>query len=86
VNLISFFLRNFKHKFILKGIGFSKLYYECREKFYVSNELTLRAQLTEFIDHKLIKLKTESDGSEMIYILVDDVNLKLFLDELRDKV
>ena len=68
------------------GIAFSKLYYECREKFYVSNELTLRAQLTEFIDHKLIKLKNESDGAEMIYLLVDDVNLKLYLDELKDKV
>ncbi|CAF0760215.1 unnamed protein product [Brachionus calyciflorus] len=69
-----------------KSISFSKLYHECREKFYVSNELTLRAQLTEFIDHKLIKLKTEADGIETIYLLVDDKNLKLYLEDLKDKV
>ena len=62
------------------------MYHECREKFYVSNELTLRAQLTEFIDHKLIKLKTESDGYETIYLLIDDKNLKLYLDELKNIV
>ncbi len=65
---------------------FTKLYHECREKFYVSNELTLRAQLTEFIDHKLIKLKTEVDGYETIYVMIDDANLKLFLEDLQDKV
>lgn len=65
---------------------FTKLYHECREKFYVSNELTLRAQLTEFIDHKLIKLKTEVDGYETVYVLIDDANLKLFLEDLKDKV
>lgn len=65
---------------------FTKLYHECREKFYVSNELTLRAQLTEFIDHKLIKLKTEVDGYETIYVMIDDANLKLFLEDLKDKV
>lgn len=75
------FLNSFK-----LDITFTKLYHECREKFYVSNELTLRAQLTEFIDHKLIKLKTEADGYETIYLLIDDKNLKLYLDELKDKV
>lgn len=42
--------------------------------------------MTEFIDHKLIKLKTEIDGYETIYLLIDDKNLKLYLDELKDKV
>lgn len=65
---------------------FTKLYHECREKFYVSNELTLRAQLTEFIDHKLIKLKTEVDGYETVYVMIDDTNLKLFVEDLKDKV
>ncbi|RNA37462.1 cleavage stimulation factor subunit 2 tau variant [Brachionus plicatilis] len=58
-----------------KSITFSKLYHECREKFYVNNELTLRAQLTEFIDHKLIKLKTEADGYETIFLLITKINL-----------
>lgn len=69
-----------------KGITFNKLYHECREKFFVSNELTLRAQLTEFIDHKIIKLKAESDGYETIYLLIDEKNLKLYLEDLKDKV
>jgi len=70
----------------LKDITFTKLYHECRERFFVSNELTLRAQLTEFIDHKLIKIKTESDGYETIYLLIDEKNLKLYLEDLKDKV
>lgn len=69
-----------------KNIAFTKLYHECREKFYVSNELTLRAQLTEFIDHKLIKLRAEANGQEAIYVMVDDKNLKLYLEDLKDKV
>lgn len=71
---------------VKKNMTFTKLYHECREKFYVSNELTLRAQLTEFIDHKLIKLKTEVDGYETVYVMIDDTNLKLFLEDLKDKV
>jgi len=71
---------------IKKNMTFTKLYHECREKFYVSNELTLRAQLTEFIDHKLIKLKKEVDGYETVYVMIDDANLKLFLEDLKDKV
>jgi hypothetical protein len=87
-------MSEFKHcingRFLLKTLcldmTFTKLYHECREKFYVSNELTLRAQLTEFIDHKLIKLKTEVDGYETIYVMIDDANLKLFVEDLKDKV
>lgn len=71
---------------VKKNMTFTKLYHECREKFYVSNELTLRAQLTEFIDHKLIKLKTESDGYETIYLLIDEKNLKIYLEDLQDQV
>ena len=33
------------------------LYQRCREAFLVNSDLTLRAQLTEFRDHKLIKSK-----------------------------
>jgi len=71
---------------LFAAITFSKLYHECRERFYVSNELTLRAQLTEFIDHKLIKIKAESDGYETIFLLVDDANLKYYLNDIKDKV
>lgn len=83
LTLVEFVLRAENVK---KNMTFTKLYHECREKFYVSNELTLRAQLTEFIDHKLIKLKTEIDGYETIYVLIDDTNLKLFVEDIKDKV
>ncbi len=73
-------------QFFIKGITFTNLYHECRERFYVSNELTLRAQLTEFIDHKLIKIKTESDGYETIYLLIDEKNLRIYLEDLKDQV
>eukprot|EP00112_Aurelia_sp_Birch-Aquarium-sp1_P006295 Seg1697.12 transcript_id=Seg1697.12/GoldUCD/mRNA.D3Y31 product="Origin recognition complex subunit 2" protein_id=Seg1697.12/GoldUCD/D3Y31 len=39
------------------GMSFGDLYQKCREKFLVNSDLTLRAQLTEFKDHKLIKFK-----------------------------
>ena len=34
----------------------------------------------------MIKLKTEADGYETIYLLIDENNLKLYLEELKDKV
>ena len=36
---------------------FHDLYQKCREAFLVNSDLTLRAQLTEFRDHKLIRSK-----------------------------
>lgn len=36
------------------------LYWRCRDAFLTSNETTLKAQLTEFRDHKLIKIKKVS--------------------------
>ncbi|XP_030310130.1 origin recognition complex subunit 2 isoform X2 [Calypte anna] len=39
------------------GLSFQDFYRQCREAFLVNSELTLRAQLTEFRDHKLIRTK-----------------------------
>lgn len=33
------------------------LYWKCRDAFITSSESTLRTQLTEFRDHKLVKIK-----------------------------
>nr|XP_034193940.1 origin recognition complex subunit 2 isoform X2 [Osmia lignaria] len=38
------------------GMAFKDLYRAAREGFLVSSDLALRAQLTEFIDHKLVKM------------------------------
>jgi origin recognition complex subunit 2 len=40
---------------------FSELYRACRSAFIVSSDLALRTQLTEFIDHQLIKWKKDTD-------------------------
>lgn len=39
------------------GLSFQDFYQQCREAFLVNSDLTLRAQLTEFKDHKLIRTK-----------------------------
>lgn len=42
------------------GLSFQDFYQQCREAFLVNSDLTLRAQLTEFRDHKLIRTKRVS--------------------------
>ncbi|KAK2576437.1 hypothetical protein KPH14_005770 [Odynerus spinipes] len=44
------------------GMAFKDLYRIAREGFLVSTDLALRAQLTEFIDHKLVRTKRNKDG------------------------
>jgi origin recognition complex subunit 2 len=39
------------------GISFQRLFQRCRERFLVSNEMLLRAFLTEFRDHDLLGTK-----------------------------
>ena len=40
-----------------QGLAFMELYRKCRAEFLVASDLALRAQLTEFRDHKLIRSK-----------------------------
>ena len=40
-----------------KGISFERLFGACRDRFLVSNEMLLRAFLTEFKDHDLVTTK-----------------------------
>lgn len=63
------------------GISLKKLYQSCCEKFLVSSDMALRSQLTEFIDHKLIKLKRSVDGTENILIPIENNLLEQFLDQ-----
>lgn len=58
------------------GVPFSTLYDWCRERFLVSTDLALRSQLTEFVDHQLVKWKRDSD---VLYIPVDiDVLIQFY--------
>ncbi|XP_066202223.1 origin recognition complex subunit 2 [Saccopteryx leptura] len=63
------------------GLSFQDFYQQCRETFLVNSDLTLRAQLTEFRDHKLIRTKKGTDGVEYLLIPIDNGTLTDFLEE-----
>ncbi|XP_069471540.1 origin recognition complex subunit 2 isoform X2 [Ambystoma mexicanum] len=63
------------------GLSFQDFYQQCREAFLVNSDLTLRAQLTEFKDHKLIRTKKGTDGVEYLSIPVDHGTLTDFLEK-----
>ncbi|KAM5152879.1 origin recognition complex subunit 2 isoform 2-T2 [Mantella aurantiaca] len=67
-----------------QGLSFQDFYQQCREAFLVNSDLTLRAQLTEFRDHKLIRTKKGADGVEYLIIPLDLGTLTDFL-EMEDK-
>ena len=64
-----------------QGMSFKELYSSCREAFLVSTDVALRAQLTEFLDHKLAKLKRTAEGTENITIPIKNILLEQFLNE-----
>ncbi|XP_038220292.1 origin recognition complex subunit 2 isoform X1 [Zerene cesonia] len=64
-----------------QGLAFKDLYSKSREQFLVSSELALRAQLTEFLDHKLVKIKRTLDGSENLVIPIESTLLQQFLEQ-----
>lgn len=59
-------------------MSFRDLYHEAREQFVVSSDLALRGQLTEFLDHKLVKIKKGIDGLEMLHLPLPHAILKEF--------
>lgn len=65
------------------GMSFHDCYQKCREAFLVNSDLTLRSQLTEFLDHKILRLRKSSDGIENLLLLLDENTLHEFL-ELQD--
>jgi origin recognition complex subunit 2 len=61
------------------GISFMELYSLCRAEFLVASDLGLRAQLKEFLDHKLMKMKKGRDGGEYLTIPIQMEELADFL-------
>ncbi|KAJ1547472.1 Origin recognition complex subunit 2, partial [Nowakowskiella sp. JEL0078] len=49
------------------GISYEMLYAKCKEEFVASNDVTFRALLTEFKDHKMIVTR-DVDGGETLII------------------
>jgi len=62
------------------GFAFSDCYSLCREEFLVTSELTLRAQISEFKDHKLLKCKKGADGGEVIVVCIDKSIAQKFIE------
>jgi origin recognition complex subunit 2 len=51
-----------------RGLSFAAYYAKCLDDFLVSNDVALRAQLTEFRDHRIIQTVTGADGTEYLHI------------------
>ncbi|XP_066151316.1 origin recognition complex subunit 2 [Euwallacea fornicatus] len=65
-----------------QGMAFKDLYMACREGFIVSSDLALRAQLSEFIDHKMVKSRRSTeDGTEYLVIPLNNAVLAQFIEE-----
>ncbi|KAJ3594619.1 hypothetical protein NHX12_003926 [Muraenolepis orangiensis] len=78
--LVEFQLEN-KDNPSYTGLSFQDFYQRCREAFLVNSDLTLRTQLTEFRDHKLIRTRKGADGVEYLIIPVDTSTLLDFLEK-----
>ncbi|GAB0091895.1 Origin recognition complex subunit 2 [Sergentomyia squamirostris] len=63
------------------GMLFRDLYSAGRESFLVSSDLALRAQLTELLDHKVVKMKQGIDGGEYLSIPIEGSLLMQFQQE-----
>ncbi|XP_020566585.1 origin recognition complex subunit 2 isoform X2 [Oryzias latipes] len=77
--LVKFQLEN-KDNPLYTGFSFQDFYQRCREAFLVNSDLTLRTQLTEFRDHKLIRTRKGADGVEYLTVAVDASTLMDFLE------
>lgn len=72
----------FSHLLLFSGMPNSALYTKCRERFLVSNQVTLNSHLTEFKDHELVKARRHSDGQDCFYIPLPSEALSKLLQEL----
>nr|CAG4636408.1 EOG090X0AVI [Eubosmina coregoni]SVE69982.1 EOG090X0AVI [Eubosmina coregoni] len=67
------------------GFPFHELYNECRDRMLVNSDLTLRAQLTEFKDHKLLRMRRTADGTEVLHIPLENHLLEEFVQKHEDE-
>merc|ERR1712226_891800 len=67
------------------GLSFMELYRLCRADFLVASDLALRAQLTEFRDHKLVRSKRGAmDGGEYLTVPLDRATMTAFLENIKE--
>ncbi|XP_064941614.1 origin of replication complex subunit 2-like [Musa acuminata AAA Group] len=65
-----------------EGMPINALYTKCRERFLVSNQVTLNSHLTEFKDHELVKVGRHADGQDCLHIPLPCEALGQLLQEL----
>lgn len=56
------------------------MYWKCRAAFLASSDKVLRAQLTEFLDHHLLRTRRGTDGVETLVIPIENPILSQFLE------
>eukprot|EP00090_Calanus_glacialis_P006380 TRINITY_DN14975_c0_g1_i1.p1 TRINITY_DN14975_c0_g1~~TRINITY_DN14975_c0_g1_i1.p1 ORF type:complete len:586 (-),score=222.95 TRINITY_DN14975_c0_g1_i1:96-1853(-) len=83
--IIKYQIENMEESDNYHGFSFMELYRLCRAEFLVASDLALRAQLTEFRDHKLVKSKKGSDGGEYLTIPLDKPTMSAFLENIDEK-
>lgn len=66
------------------GMPFKHLYRLCRESLLVSSDSALRSQLTEFLDHKMVKSHRGTDGSELLTIPIEATILDEFVKQQKN--
>jgi origin recognition complex subunit 2 len=64
------------------GMPFKDLYSSAREALLLSSDLALRAQLTEFLDHRLARQRRSPEGSELLQLPIDSTVLQHFLEQV----
>lgn len=64
-----------------RGMAFQDCYRMCREAFVVNSDLTLRTQLTEFVDHDMVRIKKGHDGVEYLIIPLAKETLEIFVQQ-----
>lgn len=65
------------------GVPFHRWFFLCREKFLVTNELTLRAHQTEFRDHQLLKSRRSTDGQDCLYIPLQEEDIEKLIEDIQ---
>jgi origin recognition complex subunit 2 len=65
------------------GISYEHLFRLCRERFLTSSDATLRAHLTEYKDHDLLKTKKGADGSQLLFVPLPVADLKQLVETLK---
>lgn len=70
----------------ITGISYEHLFRLCRERFLVSNDVMLRAIMTEYKDHDLLKVKKGPGGEQLFYVPLPVVDLKQLVETLQGEV